>query len=181
MSLSQLFIKEFTKELINNSSSKDIYEIIKISKDKELKKEIILHPVKINENNINLITSPKIIENEINIPLPPTSPSDYYQGLYLGKLTLPILNQSSIEIECSGPDKYIIIRNVKGTVVSNIMLSNQEIEQILNSFSEKAKIPRIGGIFKAIVNNLIITAIESNANKPRFIISKMSSKPSQFL
>jgi hypothetical protein len=44
----------------------------------------------------------------------------------------------------------------------------------MSSISEQTKIPLIPGIFKAVLNNLIITAVLSDYVGTRFIIQKRS-------
>ena len=59
-------------------------------------------------------------------------------------------------------------------------MDKNEINSILDYFSNETKIPRTGGVFKAILGNLIITAIDSEFGGPRFIITKIYSKDSEF-
>ena len=56
------------------------------------------------------------------------------------------------------------------TINKNKQMNNKLIEK----FAETAKIPVIGGIFKAAIGNLVITAVLSNFVGSRFIITKHS-------
>ncbi len=103
------------------------------------------------------------------------------EGLYLGELANIILDPNVIGIECPGPRKLVLVRTLSKTLPSRIMLENEEIDHILISFSRESRIPRISGVFKAIVNNMVITAIDSEFAGPRFIITKIHPRPSEFL
>lgn len=195
--LSENFLYEFTKELILNSAPAylrdkelDMQEKeLKIKKDVEQKLEkpiynqqkapIIQKPeyVQINKPNI-YIKKDNVYQNQ-NEPV--RSESEELQGIQLGKIRGMINDLNVISIECPGPNKFIIISTLTKVIPTKIMLNKNEINRIIESFSIESKIPRIGGVFKAIVNNLVITAIDSEYAGPKFIISKIRGNPSQFL
>ena len=195
--LSGNFLYEFTKELILNSAPAylrdkelDMQEKeLKIKKDVEQKLEkpiynqqktpIIQKPeyVQINKPNI-YIKKDNVYQNQ-NEPV--RSESEELQGIQLGKIRGMINDLNVISIECPGPNKFIIISTLTKVIPTKIMLNKNEINRIIESFSIESKIPRIGGVFKAIVNNLVITAIDSEYAGPKFIISKIRGNPSQFL
>ena len=199
--LSENFLYEFTKELILNSAPAylrdkelDMQEKeLKIKKDVEQKLEkpiynqqktpIIQKPeyVQINKPNIyiqkdNAYQNQNLNKNELT-----PSASEELQGIQLGKIRGMINDLNVISIECPGPNKFIIISTLTKVIPTQIMLNKNEINRIIESFSIESKIPRIGGVFKAIVNNLVITAIDSEYAGPKFIISKIRGNPSQFL
>ena len=82
-------------------------------------------------------------------------------------------------IECDGPDENIIVKGTMGTKKTNIILSKQEITQIIKKFSETARIPLHEGIFRVAVGKLILSAIISEVISSRFIIKKMMYAPNQ--
>lgn len=88
-------------------------------------------------------------------------------------ITDPVINQ----IECGGADKNVIVRSSMGTKQTNIILSDSEIKEIIDKFSEKSKIPVQEGIFKVAVGELIFTAVISKTISSRFIIKKMGYSP----
>lgn len=197
-----LFLQEFTKELIINSTPKEFLK--KLEKEEQEKHEELILGEDLNKESQ---LEPSIINEEIQekqktlplMPLPPRqtikpiqvpSPSlipknanrfSNYQGLELGKITPIIVNQGVISVECPGPGKLISVRSIGKATPTKMILNKEEINSIIESFSQQAKIPRIGGVFKAIVNNLVITAIDSDVAGPRFIITKVHPQPSQFL
>lgn len=89
------------------------------------------------------------------------------------KKVIPFLENPSIRgIECSGPDKPLLI-NKQGIVESiPIMLSNEEINSIIKEISQKTRIPLLPGLFKAIFGNHILTAVISEFVGSRFIIER---------
>ena len=95
-------------------------------------------------------------------------------GFNLGKIEV-FLNDFLIQsIECPGPGKNILIKRQNKISPTRTVISQQEINNIINSFSQEAKIPIIGGILKAAVGNLIISAVVSEFVGSRFIISKLA-------
>ncbi len=92
----------------------------------------------------------------------------------LGKLSIFLLDNEVTEVECPGPGKFIFARKAGQVNLTKITLSQEEINEIIKSFSEKARIPVISGVFKTSVGNLTITAIISEFVGSRFIIYKAS-------
>ena len=66
-----------------------------------------------------------------------------------------------------------------GTKKTNIILSREEVDQIIKKFSETTKIPIQEGIFKVVVGKLILSAIISEVIGSKFIIKKMMYAPNQ--
>tara|TARA_Y100000310_G_scaffold342615_2_gene446593 strand:- start:700 stop:1365 length:666 start_codon:yes stop_codon:yes gene_type:complete len=94
----------------------------------------------------------------------------------LGKLNIFTKDPRVTIIECPGPGKNILAKTAGQVTVTKLSLTKDEIQQIINIFSEKSKIPVISGLFKAAVGNLILTAVISDLVGTRFIITKMSSR-----
>jgi len=96
------------------------------------------------------------------------------EGFVLGKLE-PLVRDLSIQsIECSGPNKNIIVKRYNRFNTTRIILNQAEITDIVDSFSTQAKIPIVGGILKAVVGDLIISAVISEFVGSRFIINKIT-------
>lgn len=184
MGIKEKFLKEFTRQIlieINNRESNNLP--INIVKEMPQNVNILVSPSnkQLSTHIINEIKNPGLeqyIPIRKDIIIKPIEPlqgynQTYIEGkLYLGKLTSLINDSQLISIECPGVGRYLAIRRKNQTITSTIILNNEEIEKIIDSFSIMAKIPRIGGVFKAVVNNLLITAIETH-NGDRFIISKV--------
>jgi len=97
----------------------------------------------------------------------------------LGKLN-PLINDHRVKtIECNGPREQIIV-SAPSKKLTNIILNEEEINQIIEKFSKTAKIPIQIGILKIVVGKLILSSIISEVIGTKFIIQKMNA-PSQFM
>lgn len=95
----------------------------------------------------------------------------------LGKIDL-LLRDSMIKmIECPGPGMEILVRKNNKVFRTKISLSQEEITKIIDLFSAQAKIPIVGGIFKAAVGDILISALISEFVGSKFIITGISSNP----
>jgi len=90
------------------------------------------------------------------------------------KIDLLIKDPSVQMIECPGPGKNILVKVRNKINTTRITLGEAEIKNIINHFSKTAKIPVSGGILKAAIEDLIISAIISEHVGSRFIINKQS-------
>ncbi len=73
-------------------------------------------------------------------------------------------------IECL--DGNIKIKRDSETVNTSIILTKQEVADLIKKFSEEVKEPLTKNIFKAAVQNLKIIAVISDLIGPRFIITR---------
>jgi len=96
------------------------------------------------------------------------------QGFALGKVEALLRDRTVQLVECPGPNKNIIIKKLNRINVTKNTLTQQEITTIINSFSKQARIPIMGGILKAAVGELIISAVISEYVGSRFIINKIT-------
>lgn len=121
----------------------------------------------------------------LNIPQPRLPPEFQYlkpiptqRDLDLAKLN-PLVGDPGVQvIECEGPDKPIIVSGRMGRQPSQISLSNEEIQDIINRFSEASRIPVDMGVFKVVFGRLIFSAVISDVVPSRFMIKKMYLPPS---
>ncbi|MEA3329305.1 MAG: hypothetical protein U9Q06_01020 [Nanoarchaeota archaeon] len=190
MSIKNQFFESFTTELILNSI--DPWERKRLEEKrekiqglkKEMKKLLDEMNVKFKEKEFQQApqqyspsllpasqpteefqVQPKIQQEQIQQSAP-----EQYEGLK--KIEQMLEDKSIASVECPGPRKFVILRRGHRRFPTRISLNKDEINEILNYFSEQSRIPRIGGVFKTIVDNLVITAIDSNYGGPRFIITK---------
>ena len=75
-------------------------------------------------------------------------------------------------IECNSPEKSIVINN-PGRTITDIKLSEEEINELMQVFSEVTRIPITEGVLRMAYGNLIISAIVSEIIGTKFIIKKM--------
>lgn len=182
MSMQTEFLKQFTKELIINSLSREDFERLKRNKLNQrvikpfIEEKPVFKPITVKNNIppiLRIEKQPEAIQKDKN-------ENDYYGNLYLGKLIPFVLDPEVISIECPGPGKFVSIKKMGKIMITRTILNRENIQEIIDSFSQESKIPLIGGVFKAIVKNLVITSIES-VYGARFIITKSSIKPSNYL
>jgi len=114
----------------------------------------------------------------VHVPSQPISPIPGME-IDLGKLNILAKDKEVTVIECQGPEKFVIVKKAGGVNLTHIKLSQEDINNIIRAFSDKARIPLIDGVFKAIIGELSINAIITNAVCNRFMIYKKS--PYSFL
>jgi hypothetical protein len=91
----------------------------------------------------------------------------------LGKLN-PLINDHFVKIiECYGPNENLFVKGAMGAKKTGITLTDEEIKEIINKFSEETKIPAHEGIFKVASGRLMFSAIISETVSSKFIISKI--------
>lgn len=128
-----------------------------------------------------MMPKPLIQQPELQKPTQPVksintspTPQPRPQGLVLGKLE-PLLKDKSIQsLECPGPGKNVLIKRHNQINATKITLSQEDISNTINSFAQEAKIPVMGGILKAAVGDLIISAVISEFVGSRFILNKIN-------
>lgn len=114
---------------------------------------------------------------ETNLPerLNYLKPIPTKEDIDLGKLN-PLLKDAFVKtIECPGPNSNILVSGRMGNKKTNIVLSEEEIKEIINKFSEASRIPVQEGIFKVVVGRFIFMTIVSEVVGSKFIIKKMIS------
>lgn len=103
----------------------------------------------------------------------PSSQNILLNSIYKGKMAGLINDSSVLSIECLGQGIPLTIFRAGQKQRTKIILSKQEIENMLGEISSQTKIPLSEGIFKVIVNNLMINAIISDLIGTRFVIKKL--------
>ncbi len=112
-----------------------------------------------------------------NLPLPPTvqyiHPVPGQRQVELGKIE-PLVRDPLVKtIECNGPNERVVVTGMMGRKNTNIILTKEEIDSIINAFSTVSRIPAQEGFFKVAVGRLILSAIISKIVSSKFIITKM--------
>ena len=97
------------------------------------------------------------------------------EGFNLGNLEAFLRDPAIQSIECSGPGKDILIRKRNRLTTIKLSLKENEINTLINNFSKESRIPILGGILKAAVGNLVISAIISEFVGSRFIINRIAN------
>ncbi|MBP7708211.1 hypothetical protein KA107_00880 [Candidatus Pacearchaeota archaeon] len=99
--------------------------------------------------------------------LPSAKPWESYRRIF------PILKDPLVtHIECKGPNIPIAVVKGGRNQLTNVTLTREEIDEYLNSISEKTRLPLVEGVFHVLVDNYYLNAILSNSIEPSFIIKK---------
>ncbi len=170
-------------EIKHNQPQKIAYKTKAIPAPKAVpKRKVISKPQIVLKRNLppKKIIVPmkrKPIRGKITSPIDKTYPNIpstqlIAHELDLGKLGILLTDKEVTVIECPGPDNFIFVKKAGKVNLTRIKLSQEEIDRILDSFSAKARIPLMEGVFKAIVGDLSINAIITNSSGNRFMIYK---------
>jgi hypothetical protein len=181
MSLKDQFFELFIGEIVMNSldpwekkrieEKREKIQRLKKEMEKLMEEKMNFSPKKIETQTTPQIQkTPQIIYPTENFPV--EQPKFEQQPLGLNQIEQLIANPTIAVVECPGPGRFILVKKGFKKIATKITLNREEIEEILNYFSNESRIPRIGGVFKAIVDNLILTAIDSPYGGPKFIITK---------
>lgn len=158
---------------LDKEEREPIIHRMKIPKKRAIQK--LRKSLSFQKKPVNLIRKPIRIPSRIQALTtiqPQAQPRP--EGFSLGKLDQLIRDPSIQSIECSGPNKNTLVKRYNQTNTTRIILNQSEITDIIDIFSVKAKIPVIGGILKAAVGNLVISAVISEFVGSRFIINKIT-------
>ena len=198
-----IFLKEFTEEIIFNLAeehkTKRKINIEKLKQkflnspklhSEEFKKIVnhkVLNPIKylktIEKKSFdanpfvqNNLSQQPVIE-EIPKKIIESIKPEYQprpQELNLGKLE-PILQDPMVQsLECPGPGKNILVNKFGKINVAKIVLAREDINEIIENFSNLAQIPLVDGMLKAAVGNMMISAVTSEIVGSRFIINRIN-------
>ncbi len=91
----------------------------------------------------------------------------------LGKLN-PLIKDPAVRIIEANPDEKVTVTGTMGTKPTDIILSKEDINRVINKFSEISKIPVTEGVYKVVAGNLILSAVISDVIGSRFILKKMA-------
>ena len=104
---------------------------------------------------------------------PSTSLNEKDKLINLGKINTILSDPSVFSIESSGPEKNLIVNRAGKIQSSSLTLNKEEIDLIMKEISDKTRIPLIsGGVFKAVLKDLVITAVISDYIGTRFLMQK---------
>jgi hypothetical protein len=202
----QFFLLAFTRELIKNYFIEDIDKIEfeeetqkQIAKKRarevvrEFKRPLKMSPVRqlkaMTDETFKPLPMPFRPKRRLIIPRPNLPPRLQYikpvptsKQLDLGKLN-PLIQDPAVQsIECNGPNENIIVKTPSERK-TGIILNKEEIDDIINTFSQSAKIPVSEGVFRAAVGSLFLSGIISEVIGSKFIIKRIRypTPPPQFL
>jgi len=186
--LKKLVLLEFTKELIKNSNKLVFYQTrTEVNKKKKEELKTIEKSRSLVESIGKLKIFPQSVQKQqiplrvLRIPTTRLPPNLQYLKPYptnikldLGKLN-PLVNDPGVDaIECNKKDEELLVSGRFGIKKTGIILTEEEIVEIIDKFSKAAKIPYEEGIFDVAVGNLEFSAIYSEILGSKFIIRKLT-------
>ena len=99
--------------------------------------------------------------------------NDKNKTINLGKINVVLSDPSVFSVESPGPGKNLIVNRAGKIQPSSLTLNKEEIDSIMKEISDKTRIPLIsGGVFKAAIRDLLITAVISDYIGTRFLMQK---------
>ena len=114
------------------------------------------------------LSSPPKLSQQLPQPKKPKAPA-------IERVKLLFRDPTVKSVECPGPGKNLLVRRYNKIYVTKINLEEDEIKNIIEYFADKAKIPIVGGMLKAAVDDFVISAVTSEVIGSRFIIKKIGS------
>lgn len=195
-----IFLKKFTKELIevvyHQQKAKELaekerlrikqeIEIAKLKnkyirdevKEQLVQEKAIIKPIPVQQPQPVQRPIQPLLQRSMPIYTPPIQPPiqrPVQEDLKIdwGKIQALIDDPSISAIECQGDKKDLIVTKHNQIMKTEIKLNKEEIDYVINEFSDKARIPLIEGMLRARIGNLQISAVVSTVTSSRFIITK---------
>lgn len=195
----KFFLIEFTEQLIRHSATQDISKLkklIEIKEEQKKEKRFFIPELKVAEKKETprtIIPKQKIIPKpakqivkqvakplfipEQRLPenleyLKPTANPELEMDLW--KLN-PLIKDPAVRVIEANPDDKVAVMGAMGTRQTGIILNKDDIDRVINKFSELSKIPTNEGVYKVAVGSLILSAIISEVVGSKFIIRKIIS------
>ena len=144
-------------------------------------KSLSLKPIKssFQRNRIprKITNQPSSEIRDLTKPSSPSSQSSIQSSGMMGGLNKidHLVKDNGVQmIECPGPGKNVLVKVRTKINTTRITLNEIEIKEVIDYFSKSTQIPIMGGILKAALGSLIISAIVSDHVGSRFIINKKS-------
>ncbi len=167
--------KSFIQEERDWQIKNKLKQLKPLPKPITVKRNILIKP-QYKQIRVLRIPEPKLPQRLQYLRPTPTN-----RQIDLNKLNPLIKDPIVKSIECNGPDENIIVKGTMGIKKTKIILSKEEINQIIEKFSESTKIPIQEGVFKVVFGKLILTAIISEVIGSKFIIRKIMYNPNPIL
>jgi hypothetical protein len=196
----KLFLKEFTRHLIQNVEPEKFKPLKETFQDLFPEEDFEVTPINLPMRKPLMpmpqrmqfkprIQKPKIKEqmfqsqkikpqNLSPMPIPSNSTSGPMMlGPNLEKV-LSFLKDPSVQaVECTGPEKNLLVNKSGRIQTTSLNLTKDQINSIMQTISEQTRIPLISGVFKAVFGQFLITAVISEYVGTRFIIQKRPRLP----
>jgi hypothetical protein len=146
--------------------------LVQITQQKPILVQPRIIPKPIAIQQIPIQPKPPKIQQNTNQPEKKILNIPKTEGEY-GKITSLIKDRLVTYIECPKENKNIVIRKAGSTIRTSIILEKEEINKIIKTFSEKARIPVVEGMLNARVEDLEIASVLSDNLGYSFIIKRI--------
>ncbi len=163
------------KQNIPQERLEELKEILKVKKERPVQ---IISPVtkQIIPQKRPIARAPLIIP-EPRLPahleyLRPTGASIQKAEIDLQKIN-PLISDPAVRTIEGNPDDNVVVAGSMGTKPTGIILTKEEIDEIIDKFSKTSKIPVTEGVYRVVVGNLVLSAVISKIVGSRFVIRKM--------
>jgi len=101
-------------------------------------------------------------------------PTAKQMDIDLGRLN-PLIRDPNVKvIESHGANTTLVVKGGMGTKKTKIMLTEDDINQIVQAISDETKIPVHEGVYRVAIGNIMFSAIISDIIGSKFIIKKIS-------
>ena len=164
--------REFVREIIKEKE-KDFKNVVAPNIKDEIGRELaerLRIPVRIRPRVL------RIPESRLPERLQYLKPSFQNIEIDLGKLNSLIQDPVVRVIECNGPGERIVVR-VPSPKYTDIILNKEEIDEIVQIFEKRSRIPATEGIYRVVVGKFIFSAIISEVLGSKFSINKITYAP----
>lgn len=170
------FVKAFTAAILKTIAKNKMkyYNVFPVSYKKEIINADLIPklPEKISRNNLFIKRQIKHEEKPKNRKVMP-APKNYVpiQGEF-GKIDALLKDPMITTIQCFGPNKNIVVISSGVKRPTRIILSQEEINEILKKIAVLAHVPLIEGVFRAAIRDFILESVVSKTIGSRFVIKK---------
>lgn len=119
------------------------------------------------------------VQSEQSEKQPPTYPlqTQKREPVTLADIEKFLTDPAVLSVECTGPGKPLLVNRSGKIQATTLILTQEEIKNIMSEISERTRIPLAQGIFKATLGNYTVTAVISEFAGTRFIIQKRYYSP----
>jgi hypothetical protein len=125
------------------------------------------------------LAEPKVVVKTVQVA--PLQKSGEEPRVYIMDALNPILADPSVQnINCPGPDRYLLVTRMGLVQSSNMRFAAEDINNFMKDISQKTRIPLLPGLFKVAYGNYIVTAVVSEFVGTKFIIERKPMVMQQF-
>ena len=177
----ELFLKEFSLHLIKNMKIEEVKNFEQVQEIIPEKPLTTITQIKTLGSQKQMRYGPSIYERPLEtkpqkilprVPLPSKQQIQKTQISGLPNIMQFLNNRSIIGVESPGPDKPLLINHSGKIEATNLIMTKESIDEIMQEISKQTRIPLISGVFKAALGNYLVTAVISDFVGTRFAIQK---------